>query len=64
MCGKLYVRFVWITHSDELIEYNEESPDDIGDSDNDDDTIEEDTLKHIYFNQKYDPYQCLMFKKE
>ena len=35
----------------ELIEYNEESSDDIEDSDKNDDTIEEDTLMHIYFNQ-------------
>ena len=43
----------------DLIEYNEESSDDIEDSDKNDDTIEEDTLMHIYFNQKYDPFQCL-----
>ena len=35
----------------ELIEYNEESSDDIEDSDKNDDTIEEDTLMRIYFNQ-------------
>ena len=46
----------------ELIEYNEESSDDIEDSDKNDDTIEEDTLMHIYFNQKYDPFQCLSVK--
>ena len=47
----------------DLIEYNEESSDDIEDSDKNDDTIEEDTLMHIHFNQKYDPSQCLYLKK-
>ena len=47
--------FMWglseVLISYELIEYNEESSDDIEDSDKNDDTIEEDTLMHIYFNQ-------------
>ena len=34
----------------ETIEYYEEAPDDIGDSDKDDDTNEEEALMHIYFN--------------
>ena len=41
---------VWVTHYFETIEYYEEAPDDIGDSDKDDDTNEEEALMHIYFN--------------
>ena len=43
--------FMWglseVLISYELIGYNEESSDDIEDSDKNDDTIEEDTLMHI-----------------
>ena len=51
----IFIYFMWglseVLISYELIEYNEESSDDIEDSDKNDDTIEEDTLMHIYFNQ-------------
>ena len=51
----IFIFFMWglseVLISYELIEYNEESSDDIEDSDKNDDTIEEDTLMHIYFNQ-------------
>ena len=54
-CLLLIYLFMWglseVLISYELIEYNEESSDDIEDSDKNDDTIEEDTLMHIYFNQ-------------
>ena len=41
---------VYVTHSFELIGVIEEAQDDIGDSDKDDDTNEEEALMHIYFN--------------
>ena len=41
---------VYVTHSFELIGVIEEAQDDIGDSDKDDDTNEEEVLMHIYFN--------------
>ena len=48
--SSLDVFVVWVTHYFETIEYYEEAPDDIGDSDKDDDTNEEEALMHIYFN--------------
>ena len=48
---KLFDVFVvYVTHSFELIGVIEEAQDDIGDSDKDDDTNEEEALMHIYFN--------------
>ena len=41
---------VYVTHSFELIGVIEEAQDNIGDSDKDDDTNEEEALMHIYFN--------------
>ena len=40
----------YVTHSFELNGVIEEAQDDIGDSDKDDDTNEEEALMHIYFN--------------
>ena len=47
---KADVFVVYVTHSFELIGVIEEAQDDIGDSDKDDDTNEEEALMHIYFN--------------
>jgi len=44
------VFFVCVTHSFDLNGVNEEAQDDIGDSDKDDGTNEEEALMHIYFN--------------
>ena len=41
---------VYVTHSFDINGVIEEAQDDIGDSDKDDDTNEEEALMHIYFN--------------
>ena len=41
---------VYVTHSFDFKGVIDEAQDDIGDSDKDDDTNEEEALMHIYFN--------------
>ena len=45
----------------DLIEYNEESSDDIEDCDKNDDTVEEDTLVHYIFQSKIWSFSMLAF---
>ena len=48
ICFDVFV--VYVTHSFDINGVIEEAQDDIGDSDKDDDTNEEEALMHIYFN--------------